>query len=185
MENVIIVGCIPGPTEPKLNLNSYIKPMVDELLELWHGVWMKSASCFGYIFVRCALTCVTADLLALRNVCGFVSYTASMGCSKCMKKFVSGNFGDKMDYSGYDCENWTLCDHKTHEKYISEIISSTTEERDLIKQYGVRYSELLRLTYFDIVRCHAIDAMHNLLLGTAKSMVAIWALTIIIFIHNY
>ena len=86
---------------------------------------MKSASCFGYTFVECALTCVTADLPALRNVCGFVSYTASMGCSKCMEKFVSGNFDDKMDYSGYDCENWTLRDHKTHEKYISEIISST------------------------------------------------------------
>ena len=92
-----------------------------------------------------------------------------------------------MDYSGYNCENWRLRDHKTHEKYISEIISSTTitEERYLIKQCGVRYSELLRLPYFKTVRCHAIDAMYNLLLGTAKSMVAIWALTIIIFIRNY
>ena len=40
VENVIIVGCILGPTEPKLNLNSYITQMVDELLKLWHGVWM-------------------------------------------------------------------------------------------------------------------------------------------------
>ena len=97
-----------------------------------------------------------------------------MGSLKCMKKFVSGNCGDKMDYSGYDHENWIFCDHKTHEKYISKISSSNTItiERNLIKQYGVRYLKLLYLPYFDIFRCHAIDAMHHLLLGTAKSMVA-------------
>ena len=38
VENVIIVGCIPGPREPKLNINSYLKPLVDELLELYHGI---------------------------------------------------------------------------------------------------------------------------------------------------
>lgn len=27
---------------------------------------------------------------------------------------------------------------------------------------GVRYSELLRLPYFDIVRFHLVDPMHNL-----------------------
>ncbi len=27
---------------------------------------------------------------------------------------------------------------------------------------------LLELPYYDIVRCHVIDPMHNLLLGTAK-----------------
>ena len=37
-ENIIIVGTIPGPSEPKLHINSYIKPMIDELLDLWKGV---------------------------------------------------------------------------------------------------------------------------------------------------
>lgn len=34
-ENVIIVGIIPGPDEPKRSINSYLRPMVDELKELW------------------------------------------------------------------------------------------------------------------------------------------------------
>ena len=43
-----------------------------------------------------------------------------------------------------------------------------------MKQYGVRYSVLLQLPYFDVVQFHVIDAMHNLLLGTAKNMMHIW-----------
>lgn len=33
-ENILIVSSIPGPHEPKLTINSYLKPMVDELLDL-------------------------------------------------------------------------------------------------------------------------------------------------------
>lgn len=39
---------------------------------------------------------------------------------------------------------------------------------------GVRYSELLRLPYFDIVEYHVIDPMHNLLLGTGKYLMTMW-----------
>lgn len=40
---------------------------------------------------------------------------------------------------------------------------------------GVRYSELLRLSYVDIVRCHLVDPMHNyLFLGTAKNVMSLW-----------
>ena len=30
-ENVIVCGIIPGPSEPKFNINSYLSPIVDEL----------------------------------------------------------------------------------------------------------------------------------------------------------
>ena len=33
-ENVILIGIIPGPREPE-DLNPFLKPLVDELLELW------------------------------------------------------------------------------------------------------------------------------------------------------
>ena len=38
------------------------------------------------------------------------------------------------------------------------------------RQFSIRYSELLRLPYFDVVRCHLVDPMHNLFLGTAKKL---------------
>ena len=54
LENIIIISCIPGTKEPKKHINTYLKPVVDELLELWHG--------------RCALTCITCDLPATRKM---------------------------------------------------------------------------------------------------------------------
>ena len=42
------------------------------------------------------------------------------------------------------------------------------------REFGVRYSELVRLPYFNIIKQHIIDLMHNGYLGTAKHMVAIW-----------
>ena len=37
-KNVIVVGIIPGPEEPKLHINSFLRPLVDELCEYWYGV---------------------------------------------------------------------------------------------------------------------------------------------------
>ena len=56
-ENVIIVGIIPGPSEPSLHLNSYLRPLVDDLLNLWRvGVHVHSK------VVKAALLCVACDL---------------------------------------------------------------------------------------------------------------------------
>ena len=41
-------------------------------------------------------------------------------------------------------------------------------------QHGARYSVLLDLPYFDVVRQHVIDPMHNLFLRLAKHIVSIW-----------
>ena len=79
-ENVILVGCIPGPREPKRNINTFLSPMVDELLELWNGIQLKTSSLFGYTSLRCALTCVSSDLPATIKVCGFAGHSAAMGC---------------------------------------------------------------------------------------------------------
>ena len=37
-ENVIIIGVIPGSKEPKKHINSYIGPLVSELLQLQQGI---------------------------------------------------------------------------------------------------------------------------------------------------
>ena len=37
-------------------------------------------------------------------------------------------------------------------------------------KYGTRYTELMKLEYFDCIRFTIIDQMHNLFLGTAKHM---------------
>lgn len=34
---------IPGPKEPKLHVNSFLDPLVDELLQLWEGVQLPDS----------------------------------------------------------------------------------------------------------------------------------------------
>ena len=113
IENAIIVGVLPGPKEPKRHMNSYLKPLVDELLELWKGTYLSAPGVF--VPVRCALLCVSCDLPATRKVCGFTSFSSLQGCSKCMKKFTCEVFGTKSDYSGYEKETWEM---RTHTIFI-------------------------------------------------------------------
>ena len=70
-ENIIIVGTIPGPHEPKLTISTYLDPMVNELLELWRGVRIETGrSVLGGRTVRAALFCICSDIPATRK-CGF------------------------------------------------------------------------------------------------------------------
>ena len=67
------MGCIPRPNEPELSVNSFLKPLIDELMELWHGTLIKSGSAFGVTSVRSMLPFISADIPATRKLCGFMS----------------------------------------------------------------------------------------------------------------
>lgn len=101
-ENTILVGLIPGPHEPKHDINNFLEPFVEELLSFWNGVELNVST--GKKKFRCALLCVACDLPAGRKVCGFLGHSARLGCSRCLKE-LPGSVGS-MDYSGFDRENW-------------------------------------------------------------------------------
>ena len=101
LANIILVGIIPGPKEPKYTMNQYLSHLVEELKEFWHGVEIPLPnSLTGSILVKLALTGMSCDLPAVRKVCGFTSYSAILGCSKCLHKFKSSSFGQKLDMIG-------------------------------------------------------------------------------------
>ena len=52
--------------------------------------------------------------------------------------------------------------------------TTKTGMRKMESKYGVRYSVLLSLPYFDPVRFSSIDTMHNLYLGTGKRAFKVW-----------
>ena len=49
-ENVIIVGIIPGPKEPKGDINSFLNPLVDELIDFWDCVIIVDTLLLGGMF---------------------------------------------------------------------------------------------------------------------------------------
>ena len=138
-----------------MNINAYLSPLVDELLILWNdGVRLHHpGSQFLPETFRACLLCVACDLPASR---------------KCKKTFVTGNIGDHTDYLGF--ESCPLRNNLEHRRQVDDVLTKTTqEERNRAESHhDVRYSEPLRLPYFDCVRFTVIDPMHNLFLGTAK-----------------
>ena len=167
-ENVMLIGLIPGPKEPQRDINPFLAPLVKELLSLFHGVEIYIKSLSMSVLVRCALLCIACDVPASRKVCGFLGHSATLGCSKCLKKFP-GKVGEK-DYSGFERSQWKVRTLNDHKSCINRIRMCKTKKarNELESKYGCRYSELLDLPYFDPIRMTIIDPMHNLYLGTAK-----------------
>lgn len=177
LENIIIVGIIPGPSEPHHDINQYLRPLVCELLQFWTGVKLQIYSSTGIIekVVKCALLCVSCDLPAGRKACGFLSYTARLGCSRCMKEFP-GSVGDKRNYSGFDRSKWTHRSDANHRQNVQKIMKckSKAELTKAESKFGCRYSSLLDLQYFSPTRFLVIDPMHNMFLGTGKRILSLW-----------
>ena len=106
-KNMLLIGIVPGPSEPK-DINNFLQPLVAELQDFWHGVTLtvpSGVSGSEQALVRCALLCVACDIPAGRKVCGFLSHSAAMGCSKCSKVFSGGV--SSICYAGFDRSQWT------------------------------------------------------------------------------
>lgn len=174
-ENVILVGVIPGPKEPKLSMNAYLASLVKDLQTAWcDGISVPTPN-GSHVSIRLALTCVSCDIPASRKVCGFLGHNATLGCSKCLKEFTVRSIGD-VDYSGFDRTNWEPRTIGNHCSRCEELKSETTKTgmRKAESNLGVRYSVLLELLYFDVIRCTVVDIMHNLFLGTGKNTFKLW-----------
>ena len=173
-ENILIIGLIPGPSEPPHDINSYLSPLVQDLLELWER-GISLTYCGKEVTVHTALLCLACDVPAARKTGGFLSHSARQGCSKCTKTFTYDKDQQRTNFSGFD-----LCPPRSHAQHVASAQESrqanTQAEREAKeKESGSRYSELMRLPYFDCVRFTIIDPMHNLFLGTAKHVLKnIW-----------
>lgn len=106
-ENLILVGVIPGPKEPK-NIIPCLQPLVDEL---WKGVIVKNLQ-GTEVLIRAALLCVACDVPVACKVCGFVGHNGLHGCSRCLCKFPTAAFGE--DYSNFDKSTWAARDPLQH-----------------------------------------------------------------------
>ncbi len=172
-QNTLLLGVIPGPREPELTINTFLKPLVEELLKLWNAIPMKTHD-NRFVLVRAALLCVACDIPAARKVCGFCGHRALHGCSRCLKPFPTDHFGEKADYTGFIREDWeprTLAKHKEFARK-HQAANTLAAQKSVEKGSGCRYSVLLEFPYFDPVRMCIVDPMYNLLLGTAKHMLS-------------
>ena len=120
--------------------------------------------------VRVALCCISSDIPATRKPCGFHGFKAKHGCSKCMKEFVTTSFSESTDYSGFERVMATLkLKNSSSEGYRGKERSIECCKN---RNWTWSWSTILWAATPTISwhRCHIIDPMHNLLLGTAKNI---------------
>ncbi|KAG9270975.1 hypothetical protein AMEX_G13841 [Astyanax mexicanus] len=174
-ENIIVAGIIPGPHEPKKHINGFLNVLVGDLCKLWHGQYLKDSSLMGKQLYRAAILCLASDIPAARKTGGFLGHMATKGCSKCLKDFLRTS-DNKVCYAGFNDESWPSRNHRDHCEYAKKARAAENKaEKERIEAlYGARYSSLQELPYFDCVRMHIIDPMHNLLEGTAKRVMQVW-----------
>lgn len=119
---------------------------------------------------------MTCDIPASRKTCGFLGHNARLGCNKCLKEFPTTHFGNKPNFSGFDREKWAMRTASSHREKCTELLKANSQSalQNMESKYGIRYSILLELPFFDPIRFSVVDPMHNLLLGTAKHAFSLW-----------
>ena len=161
-ENMYLAGVIPGPREPSLTqINHLLEPLVEELLEFWApGVWLDRTPQWEYgRVVRAALVPLVCDLKAARQVMGHGSHSAKKFCSICQLP------RDEIDV--IDKERLTAVSSTEYRRRAMKWKDAVSQsQRDKIfKKYGICWSVLLRLPYWDPPRFTVVDTMHTVLLG--------------------
>ena len=165
-ENMYLAGIIPGRAEPPTTcINNYICPLVDDLLDFWSpGVHFSRT--YGFRRGRtvfCALAAVVCDLPASRKVAGFASHSHKFFCSLCYCTREKDSEGcGRTDYDSWRRRGNT--DSREYAERWRNAPNANTASA-VFDESGLRWSELLRLPYFDPSRFVVLDAMHNLFLG--------------------
>ena len=169
----MLIGIIPGPEEAQCHINTFLKPVVDDLLSLYDGMKVRAGDGREFL-TRAVLLPVLGDIPASRKVSQFLSFKANKPCDKChmTAKREPGSVGasgrmsfvtKSMPQSRNDREVRNAMD-----KYKK--CSSRHAADSVAKVSGVRYGELSRLPYFNTVDNFLIDPMHNLFLGLVEDL---------------
>lgn len=165
-ENIYLVGIIPGPGEPDVDqMNQIMIPIVDNFRQLYKdGVRITGlGQNYASLLVRCALIALVCDLPAARKVAGFMGHSAkAFFCSFCTLS--------RQDLA--QIENITP---RSLENHLRDAIAhrdapTPSARAAVLAETGIRWSELLRLPYWNPIESTVVDSMHNLFLGNMKTL---------------
>jgi hypothetical protein len=164
-ENMHLAGIIPRD-EPKLDqINHYVRPLVDDLETSYEkGIRISRTQQYPKgRDTRSAVAAVVNDLPGARKAAGLAAFSSHFYCSVCDCHHISTR-------GRTDVEMWKLRDHLEMRKQAEawRDASTSAERVNILKNYGVRWSEFWRLRYWNPIRQLVADPMHCLLEGLAR-----------------
>jgi hypothetical protein len=104
LENIICVGIIPGPSQPK-DIASFIAPLDDELADLAMGVKPFDSSDLSHFYLYAFLIFKNGDIVAIEKLLDMKGHNSYCPCRSCK---IKG--GGKVYYSPLTTPQ---CEHQT------------------------------------------------------------------------
>ncbi|KAG2743591.1 hypothetical protein P692DRAFT_201672461, partial [Suillus brevipes Sb2] len=156
-ENMYLVGIMPGPNKPSLSqINHGLAPLIDDLLLGWNPGFFFTRT---YLYssgrlCRLAVIPLVCDIMGARQAGGFAGPTNTIFCSYC--------FLTRDRIEEFEPTDWSMRSCAEHRQFAEKWRDAQTveEQKNIVDCHGVRYSELLRLPYWNPVLFTVLDSMH-------------------------
>ncbi|KAJ3836789.1 hypothetical protein F5878DRAFT_662668 [Lentinula raphanica] len=170
-EYMFLVTVMRGhPTEAQVNHS--LQKIVDQLLLFWNGIFFTRTSKYPKgRTVYAALAPAVCDTEGAHSLSGFASHSHKYFCVRCVLPI--------QDIHNLDPDTWPKRNLETHkiQAALWRDAPSQTARRKIYDDYGMRWSELLRLPYWNPITYTIIDSMHLSYLGLFATHVRkIWKL---------
>lgn len=169
-EYMYLAAVIPGPEEPSVTrINHYLKPLIDEMVQLWNpGVkFSRTALSPNGKLVRGAVAICICDLPAARKLAGISSSNGHHFCSRChchdKNKQLGRTDTENPDWNPKDSSKLRIEAEKWRDT------ASESIRNDIFQKFGVRWSEMWRLPYWDPTAQLVTDPMHCMLSNLASN----------------
>ncbi|KAI0032169.1 hypothetical protein K488DRAFT_34530, partial [Vararia minispora EC-137] len=164
----------PGPDEPSAEeLQEFSRLLVDDLIKFEdHPIIVgksperpEGARVAG-IPLELVLVGIIADHPCMCKLGGVADHAHKAApCTNC-KTTRAGMYTDEALKNG--CPPRTGADHKRLSEEYRQL-KTTAERAAFAKEHGVRWTEFVRLHYFDPIHMTIIDPMHCIILGLGKN----------------
>lgn len=190
LENVLCLGVIPGPHQPK-DLASFICPLDNELAELADGIQTFDASDKTNFYLHAYNMFKNGDIIAIEKLLNIKGHNGYSPCRSCEIKGVRKISTQGTNYytplktprrenqtrQSYHPLNLPL---RTHEGFVSvlEELDATVTKRQrerIAKEHGVKGEpSLRRVNSIDYANCAPWEWMHLFLENIIPQLIDLW-----------
>ena len=190
-KNIIAVSIIPGPKKPK-DIDSFLYPLVEELLQLCHGIRAFDANTGILFCLRAFLIVAFGDIPAMSLLLKMKGHNAIASCRSCNIRGLRIPEGDATVYyvpldrslhpdagriRSYDPKELPMRTHEEFMQNAESVITAPTrsEEEKLAKGYGIKGKTILAmLDSLSFPKSFPYDFMHLIYENLLKNLVLLW-----------
>lgn len=186
LDNIICVGVVPGPQSPK-DLNSFLQPLIAELVDLANGVEAVDVLNKEIFALRGHLLTGFGDIPALSKIIEFLGHNALYPCRFCLILAIQGRTSGGGTHlycplhrgkdTPIDPLNLPLRTHQETLRQGAEVLQAPNENAraNVAKKYGVKGVSLFaRLPSIDLPRSFPAEVMHMVWINLIPQLADLW-----------